>query len=340
MSQLVKKIRTSAGDCQIDYNALANLPTTDTTLGVSGKAADAKIVGDKFDTMATKDYVNTTFSNPNLLINGDFQIWQRGESFSNISNKYTADRWMIKNAKGNTSLVERSTDIPSSEYLRQSIHITETLTENTYLRYNFENALKGTLTLSFWYKTSVAFNSYIYDNSTLVHLGKLTTLNTWTKATFTFTVSSMTFVSIIHAMSVGDCYIAGVKLEYGDIATVLMPRLGAEELALCQRYYIKMQSTYPLMMTQQNVAESYSYMPIPLPASLRVAPTITCNNVKLMRNGVGGNWFDVTSVTCIGFSKMGVTLKLDLLNATYDVGIPYFLILPNSGYIEFDAEIY
>jgi len=47
MSQLVKKIRTSAGDCQIDYNALANLPA---------------------------------IGNPNLLINSDFRnpINQRG----------------------------------------------------------------------------------------------------------------------------------------------------------------------------------------------------------------------------------------------------------------------
>lgn len=46
MAQYVKKIRTDAGDLQIDYNALANLPKTDTTLEVSGKAADAKAVGD------------------------------------------------------------------------------------------------------------------------------------------------------------------------------------------------------------------------------------------------------------------------------------------------------
>ena len=34
-------------------------------------------------------------SAPNLLINGDFQIWQRGNSFTNVSTGYTADRWKI-----------------------------------------------------------------------------------------------------------------------------------------------------------------------------------------------------------------------------------------------------
>ena len=46
MSQYIKKIRTNQGDKMLDYDALANLPTTDTTLSVSGEAADAKATGD------------------------------------------------------------------------------------------------------------------------------------------------------------------------------------------------------------------------------------------------------------------------------------------------------
>lgn len=56
MSEYIKKIRTTTGDKQIDYNALANLPTlvtVDNTLSESGKAADAKVVGDTL-TMLTQ----------------------------------------------------------------------------------------------------------------------------------------------------------------------------------------------------------------------------------------------------------------------------------------------
>lgn len=52
MSQLIKKIKTADGDLQIDYNALANLPTTDKTLAEADKAADAKAVGDIIATKA------------------------------------------------------------------------------------------------------------------------------------------------------------------------------------------------------------------------------------------------------------------------------------------------
>lgn len=61
MANLVKKIRTSSGDLQIDYSALANLPSI----------------------------------NNNMLINGDFKINQRGsENYIQTNTwKYSVDRW-------------------------------------------------------------------------------------------------------------------------------------------------------------------------------------------------------------------------------------------------------
>jgi hypothetical protein len=47
MAEYITKIRTESGDKQIDYNALANLPKSDSTLSQSGKFADAKTTGDK-----------------------------------------------------------------------------------------------------------------------------------------------------------------------------------------------------------------------------------------------------------------------------------------------------
>ena len=47
--------------------------------------------------------------NPNLLINGDFQVWQRGSSITTASGTaYTADRWSMWNGSGNTTVT--STD--------------------------------------------------------------------------------------------------------------------------------------------------------------------------------------------------------------------------------------
>jgi len=55
------------------------------------------------------------FSNKNIVINGDFNIWQRGTSFVGVTdNQYTVDRWVYR--KINTTAVHdisRSTDVPT-----------------------------------------------------------------------------------------------------------------------------------------------------------------------------------------------------------------------------------
>ena len=54
MAEYITRIRTESGDKQIDYNALANLPTTDTTLTKSKQAADAKATGDAISNLDSK----------------------------------------------------------------------------------------------------------------------------------------------------------------------------------------------------------------------------------------------------------------------------------------------
>lgn len=86
MSDYIKRIRTSTGDKQIDYTALANLPTIpnpvdlDTTLTQTGKAADAKIVGDKLD------LVNSSISEINDKIEDIMYVAVEITSFSNDIN--------------------------------------------------------------------------------------------------------------------------------------------------------------------------------------------------------------------------------------------------------------
>jgi hypothetical protein len=62
--KLITRIKTDVGNLRIDYNALANKPDNlelDSTLTKSGKAADAKIVGDKLKEIQT-DVGNVSLS--------------------------------------------------------------------------------------------------------------------------------------------------------------------------------------------------------------------------------------------------------------------------------------
>lgn len=243
MSQYVTKIRTDQGDKQIDYNALANLPT---------------------------------ISNPNLLINGDFRVWQRGTSFSNFANKYTADRWYIANANGNTSLVEKSEDVPSGEFMRYSMHIVETNVENSYLRYTFDYYIKGDFTLSFWYKSNVNFNSYMKNNGAMMHLFKSNASGVWTKAVINFSATALNCIEIIRALPIGEVYITGVKLEYGDTATPFMPRLYDEEFLLCLRYYQTVNCRLTMTVYSAERADGSYYFQVPM---RDVPGAVTVNNM-------------------------------------------------------------
>lgn len=137
----------------------------------------------------------------NLVINGNFDVWQRGISFANV-NGFTADRFA--HYKTGSMVVEASqqTDVPASTpvyslfSLRHRITTAQAIlaaTDISYIRYSIEGyhlrLLYGNpFTLSFWVKATVAgtycvafknsANNYCYIDEFVVN-----TANTWEKKT-------------------------------------------------------------------------------------------------------------------------------------------------------------
>ena len=153
---------------------------------------------------------------PNLLINGGFDFWQRGTSFTTPNAWYSADRWIsthvlssgsITTSK-NTFAVGQTVTGDSTNYLK--IAGTSAISSNNtsvILAQFIEGVetLEGkTATLSFWAKTSNVSGRQlgveVYQNfgngataSTDVFvMGQQTDItNTWTQYTFTFDVDSI-----------------------------------------------------------------------------------------------------------------------------------------------------
>ena len=198
----------------------------------------------------------------NLIINGGFDVWQRGTSATSYNSYASADRWkhLTYGAISKVSDGDRNTVLKM---------VTSTTSSVNYIRQYLEAPanLKGkTLTLSFWMKTSEALTTrvdfWLHDSSSNYAIyGKdggvagdaialsVATTTSWAKYSVSVTVPTYTEktdgtdkleinVGVANSTAAGkSVYIDDVQLELGSVATDFEHRSYGEELALCQRYY-------------------------------------------------------------------------------------------------------
>lgn len=115
--------------------------------------------------------VTDLFSNKNAIINGDFNIWQRGTSFVNVGDgTYVSDRWIYGKQGSVVHDISRSTDTPSiaqagrgfnysllidCQTADSSIGSTDVAAiEQKIEGYNWLPLTQKTVTLSFWVKAT------------------------------------------------------------------------------------------------------------------------------------------------------------------------------------------
>jgi hypothetical protein len=206
----------------------------------------------------------------NKVINGDFAIWQRGTSFTNLQG-FFADRFQVVQSGSATSMTtsQQSFALGSAPvagyegtfFARNTLTTVGTLT-NLDIQHRIENVrtfANQTVTLSFWAKADSARSSIVYlvqnfgsggSSEAFTSTPTLSLTTSWTRYSFTLSVASVAgktigannFLGIgirqvIAAGSVLDIW--GVQLEAGSVATPFQTASGsiAGELLLCQRYY-------------------------------------------------------------------------------------------------------
>jgi hypothetical protein len=265
----------------------------------SANIADGTITTD--DILAS-DVSSLKSGRKNLIINGGFDVWQRGTSFSG-GDTYHADRTVTyMDARADSALV-RSTDVPSGERFKYSCKLTTTQSHgHPFYRQrieDFSTLVKNTktYTISFWAKASVSMtiDSDLGDASGQTH--SLTT--TWTKFTNTVAVgTSYTYdaVDLQSNSTAGDIYITGVQLELGSVATDFEHRSYGEELALCQRYYwrAKSDNINERLGTGGWGTSTSGHIAVQNPVTMRVAPTLSTTTFgKALQENVA--WRQITS---------------------------------------------
>ena len=200
-------------------------------------------------------HANEIASNPNLLINPDFRINQRG--ISSPTAAFGADRWVGTYTVSNNTIVFSQAE----QYMIQSIENIDSLigreaTATVY--YDDGTADKGTATIS--------DTAYFFTTSRTHCL-----------------VYTQNGIKGLEIWAAAPCNIVGVKLELGGIATPFTPPDPATELAKCQRYYY---STYqgvpagtPASYANELVlnaisANRFNHTMIDFPVTMRITPTV------------------------------------------------------------------
>ena len=260
----------------------------------------------KSNTRQTAD-VAQVVGRKNLIINGGFEVSQRGDytSATTITDlSFMLDRWkMAKQGTGTSATLQ---DLGGS--IRMEATASSTGTFRAYQKLEDKGLYKRlsnqTVTMSAWVKSNTSnarIQAWIgawvgFDQP---HSGN----GQWEKLTATYTFGDLTslpdgnlnlqvgidgFNSAHVSISTGDYVEAkDVQLEFGSVATEFEHRSYGEELALCQRYFLK-SAMYAQGYQAGN--NDYSVM-VHFPVEMRAVPTMTILSTPILTNVTSGPVF-------------------------------------------------
>ena len=333
-----------------------------------------KVITPELLSRYTKEETNELFenlknqiSNPNLLINGDFRINQRGQTSYSSANKYTVDRWLNREnslsvtplANGGVKLERTANSITSVPMISQSIE-------------HFENLLGKTLTITvkirednttggFWFgvwggnETRYATKEYGGSGTHISGTGLFSITFTMPE---TIGYSRLNFVIRLNTGSIQgeNIIIDWAKLEIREVSTAFIPRPYAEELALCQRYCV-INNDYDYTYNDFGIGVAGRTTQVDIktsvPVVLRTPPTIQYivnngsistsipTNLKLLTY-TGGSLNLTSTPTSVVFARQNASEIMIRAQTTVSIGSVYSLYIDGGDKIKviLDAEIY
>ena len=277
-----------------------------------------------------------SLSNPNLFINGDFRnpVNQREKS-QYTSNGYCIDRWKKWTDKFTTSvqngfLRNQGTWIVLFQFLEESPKLFK---KGTVFTMSAKVKCEKTRQVKFSY----------YDHTSNQSIGEIcqeiTVGTDWQIISHTVTVN----VDIVH-QNTSFCIetpqndndnatldIEWIKLELGSVSTPFIPRLYAEELALCQRYY-EVGGAFRGIITNSLSRTTFS---CEYKFTKRVKPTVTLYAKNTANKILNENTDEVFDYTIYQNNVDGYSC-VDVLNSSSNTfGTPFLVERWTS-----DAEIY
>ena len=281
-------------------SARSNAHTVDWD-GNAWYAGDIRVGGTSYATGTPVMY------RPNLLINGDFRVNQRGSGTYSGINIYTADHWYLWSYSG---VFVPSTGVFTGSGSGNSI-LTQVIEDSSSL-------LGQTVTIS------ANIGGTIYSNTATIPTTMPTTAtNVVPSVSFTngyirlrTTDDLARFRFDIGVSSGASITINWVKLEISPFPTPYSPRPYAEELVMCQRYYQVINMPAGFLSLQESGSSTYIYVQLPVNPNVATVSTRT-----------------ITNKNCYGSSGTGSSTDITFPYSAcyYDAGDPSILIRLSGG---------
>jgi len=256
----------------------------------------------------------------NLIINGDFRVNQRDAvSGATVgSGAYFLDRWFNASG-GSTGSI--------SFYGRENL-VTVAITASTALRVISQiiervNAPGGDYVLS-WEGTA---GGRVYQDGTTPPPFSLDPM------VFASDGSGNLVVEFSNLPAEAPVTVTNVKLERGTVPTPFVPRLYGDELALCQRYYIRFNGGGLLTVAAWRSTDFWGVLA--LPGFMRANPTLSHSGLSDFSIFTEGTTLDPSSVVLGSSSTFYQEVRLNVVGATQ--GASGWVRL--YGWLAFDAEL-
>jgi len=320
-------------------------------------AAEAGATADQ--TKADLNAIGVSGGRKNIIINGGFDVWQRGTSFTSSSvNEYSADRFRTE-GYGLSTVISRQaftdsqTDVPQfpKYYVRVATSATVAAGQSWAFQQRIEapqNARAGQqVILSFWVKATTgtisagAFN-YGFGNGTVASPALSTT---WQKVTHTITSSlsgggafqTIYLVSLSAGATAISVDISNVQVELGSTATDFEHRSFGEELALCQRYFYRYQGATQEQIYNENNGATAKWWFLTFP-QMRATPSATFSS-----GWVGGSIVviggTINSMSVGGASPTAISFRVTNSGAGGDAKKLYHTDSFSGDYCYLSAEL-
>ena len=309
------------------------------------------------------------FAGKNALINGGFDIWQRGTSITGNGFSYGADRWAFWRFNSGTGLsMSQGSGLANSQYTVKVQRISgQTFTDAIYLTYDMETSdsyrfAGKTVTFSFYIRKGSnysggditaairtgtgtnqnLFNGYTGGTNIASTTATISSTSTFQRVTLTGTVSSsatqvgvyITYTPTGTANTNDFIEVGQAQLELGSVATEFSRCGGtlAGELAACQRYYYRISAANVYNRFGFGTARTTGHWIgiIQFPVKMRVTPTaLDSSAANTFQLYDGSNDIAVTTVDGFG-NGCPDNVNLNMLGTGLTQFRPYQLLALNT----------